>query len=179
MTTTSTARSASIASTDAENRAPHASASARPRTTSTSTIQRSSASSRRAMLCAWMRPIVPAPITPKPIGFISNGPLRALLDDADHVVRLALPPVALRKDLAFDVSIVAGRFDHATQCRKVDQAVAHHAAIEPQIDRVGEPVAHMERADPLAGTDRKSTRLNSSHITISYAVFCLKKKKKI
>src|SRR5437773_4929333 len=29
----------------------------------------------------------------------------------------------------------------------------------------------------LAATDRKSTRLNSSHITISYAVFCLKKKK--
>src|SRR5437773_4491815 len=28
------------------------------------------------------------------------------------------------------------------------------------------------------GEDRKSTRLNSSHITISYAVFCLKKKKK-
>src|SRR5205814_10392582 len=28
------------------------------------------------------------------------------------------------------------------------------------------------------GTDRKSTRLNSSHLGISYAVFCLKKKKK-
>src|SRR5574343_1513634 len=28
-----------------------------------------------------------------------------------------------------------------------------------------------------ADSDRKSTRLNSSHITISYAVFCLKKKK--
>src|SRR5438094_6667820 len=28
------------------------------------------------------------------------------------------------------------------------------------------------------GEDRKSTRLNSSHRTISYAVFCLKKKKK-
>src|SRR5690554_2945571 len=28
------------------------------------------------------------------------------------------------------------------------------------------------------GTDRKSTRLNSSHVRISYAVFCLKKKKK-
>src|SRR5256885_979910 len=28
-----------------------------------------------------------------------------------------------------------------------------------------------------AGTDRKSTRLNSSHLVISYAVFCLKKKK--
>src|SRR5437667_1230418 len=33
-------------------------------------------------------------------------------------------------------------------------------------------------ADPLfPQRDRKSTRLNSSHITISYAVFCLKKKK--
>src|SRR2546426_2295580 len=29
------------------------------------------------------------------------------------------------------------------------------------------------------GEDRKSTRLNSSHLVISYAVFCLKKKKKI
>src|SRR2546426_5576646 len=32
--------------------------------------------------------------------------------------------------------------------------------------------------DLLFGTDRKSTRLNSSHLVISYAVFCLKKKKK-
>src|SRR5438477_4380993 len=35
--------------------------------------------------------------------------------------------------------------------------------------------------DPEAGlriADRKSTRLNSSHMSISYAVFCLKKKKK-
>src|SRR5437773_3537689 len=31
--------------------------------------------------------------------------------------------------------------------------------------------------DSDARADRKSTRLNSSHITISYAVFCLKKKK--
>src|SRR2546422_4167873 len=31
-------------------------------------------------------------------------------------------------------------------------------------------------APPRAGTDRKSTRLNSSHGYISYAVFCLKKK---
>src|SRR5690625_7124709 len=30
---------------------------------------------------------------------------------------------------------------------------------------------------PLRRTDRKSTRLNSSHVAISYAVFCLKKKK--
>src|SRR6476620_12293652 len=31
---------------------------------------------------------------------------------------------------------------------------------------------------PAPGRDRKSTRLNSSHANISYAVFCLKKKKK-
>src|SRR2546430_10994480 len=31
----------------------------------------------------------------------------------------------------------------------------------------------------LSGEDRKSTRLNSSHSQISYAVFCLKKKKRI
>src|SRR5690554_7254034 len=35
------------------------------------------------------------------------------------------------------------------------------------------------RHDRLAVIDRKSTRLNSSHVRISYAVFCLKKKKKI
>src|SRR5471032_3516972 len=42
-------------------------------------------------------------------------------------------------------------------------AGAHHAARRLQL---------------AAGGDRKSTRLNSSHITISYAVFCLKKKNK-
>src|SRR5690554_7665322 len=31
----------------------------------------------------------------------------------------------------------------------------------------------------IMNPDRKSTRLNSSHVRISYAVFCLKKKKKI
>src|SRR5256885_12940002 len=33
------------------------------------------------------------------------------------------------------------------------------------------------RHDPDVRADRKSTRLNSSHLVISYAVFCLKKKK--
>src|SRR5215208_2662946 len=51
----------------------------------------------------------------------------------------------------------------------------------PRPDRVGE----LHRGDGSArarrgarGGDRKSTRLNSSHVAISYAVFCLKKKKK-
>src|SRR5690606_40871518 len=38
---------------------------------------------------------------------------------------------------------------------------------------------HVVFAFPTVRQDRKSTRLNSSHVKISYAVFCLKKKKKI
>src|SRR5437868_12616517 len=41
--------------------------------------------------------------------------------------------------------------------------------------RVGAVGSHHTRR--AMRTDRKSTRLNSSHVSISYAVFCLKKKK--
>src|SRR5207249_10372288 len=44
-------------------------------------------------------------------------------------------------------------------------------------DRPGRVRQPRDRA-PVVGEDRKSTRLNSSHVSISYAVFCLKKKKK-
>src|SRR2546430_10607502 len=40
-----------------------------------------------------------------------------------------------------------------------------------------EPDPELSRPFPCQGQDRKSTRLNSSHSQISYAVFCLKKKK--
>src|SRR5207249_1365541 len=40
------------------------------------------------------------------------------------------------------------------------------------------PTATSVRPVPAKLLDRKSTRLNSSHVSISYAVFCLKKKKK-
>src|SRR5438067_13135077 len=41
---------------------------------------------------------------------------------------------------------------------------------------IGQELRHAQRRGALP--DRKSTRLNSSHVSISYAVFCLKKKKK-
>src|SRR6266540_6286840 len=44
--------------------------------------------------------------------------------------------------------------------------------------RLGALGRPLRRRAALRLGDRKSTRLNSSHITISYAVFCLKKKKK-
>src|SRR3712207_8656625 len=41
----------------------------------------------------------------------------------------------------------------------------------------GQRARSCDRRTPWPGLDRKSTRLNSSHANISYAVFCLKKKK--
>src|SRR2546430_3933122 len=43
---------------------------------------------------------------------------------------------------------------------------------------LGQPCFGIRRALVRGVRDRKSTRLNSSHSQISYAVFCLKKKKK-
>src|SRR5258705_1518410 len=40
-----------------------------------------------------------------------------------------------------------------------------------------QPLLHMSEYKMFLAQDRKSTRLNSSHLGISYAVFCLKKKK--
>src|SRR5690554_8006793 len=45
-------------------------------------------------------------------------------------------------------------------------------------DKIVSDLPYYGVATRSAGLDRKSTRLNSSHVRISYAVFCLKKKKK-
>src|SRR3712207_8904997 len=61
-----------------------------------------------------------------------------------------------------------------------DDRADEEGEVEDQ-ERGGEqPARPVLRARGLArgrGADRKSTRLNSSHANISYAVFCLKKKK--
>src|SRR3712207_7854505 len=44
-------------------------------------------------------------------------------------------------------------------------------------EQIMEGYPALTREDIFAALDRKSTRLNSSHANISYAVFCLKKKK--
>src|SRR5690349_24224390 len=60
----------------------------------------------------------------------------------------------------------------------VDAAVSRLRSFPPLVfagecDELTDKLAAVSR-----DTDRKSTRLNSSHVEISYAVFCLKKKKK-
>src|SRR5207253_8574363 len=64
------------------------------------------------------------------------------------------------------------------RARSTPRRIARHRArvglrrrARPRARRRGRPL-------PRGGRDRKSTRLNSSHVAISYAVFCLKKKKK-
>src|SRR5258707_8601693 len=68
---------------------------------------------------------------------------------------------------------------HAGQ--RADQAAQNDEWIEPALkvddeQEVNEGDGHHET--DTEAEDRKSTRLNSSHANISYAVFCLKKKKK-
>src|SRR5258708_15167837 len=57
--------------------------------------------------------------------------------------------------------------------RDVCWRVASYADLGGHLQRL-----HGEAGGPSLVRDRKSTRLNSSHQIISYAVFCLKKKKK-
>src|SRR5688572_31594624 len=62
-------------------------------------------------------------------------------------------------------------------CARIEER-RHRAAGVPEVAAGHDDVARAARGRRIA-EDRKSTRLNSSHSQISYAVFCLKKKKKI
>src|SRR6266487_5272334 len=53
----------------------------------------------------------------------------------------------------------------------------HAITAASKTPKATEPRSEVICAVPIAVRDRKSTRLNSSHPSISYAVFCLKKKK--
>src|SRR5438034_2017133 len=58
-----------------------------------------------------------------------------------------------------------------------DPAPAHGGRDSGDVERLD--LARRPGRGPGPGADRKSTRLNSSHTVISYAVFCLKKKKQV
>src|SRR2546430_8505615 len=67
--------------------------------------------------------------------------------------------------------------DDAVRASEWEQDL-HRMGVPPQIEVVFASAAEAAERLPEweANTDRKSTRLNSSHSQISYAVFCLKKK---
>src|SRR5699024_11867017 len=69
---------------------------------------------------------------------------------------------------------------------RTDDSRLHHASSNCEVNSLGFSCwfkcitcdKSLKMSDPkLDVADRKSTRLNSSHVSISYAVFCLKKKK--
>src|SRR3712207_3821412 len=102
-----------------------------------------------------------------PVDYPALRPLFAAAEPSFAAVMASID--AYRSDL---LAIAAGdgpaRFDQDWFAR-LDAAAAY------AIVRCERPRAIVE----IGSGDRKSTRLNSSHANISYAVFCLKKKKKI
>src|SRR5256885_7520942 len=70
-------------------------------------------------------------------------------------------------------------FPYTTLFRSLVRGIGHEVLLRLKglaHGHVDGLLALLHRNDALRGTDRKSTRLNSSHLVISYAVFCLKKK---
>src|SRR5690606_20559195 len=110
-------------------------------------------------------------------------------DELDHSIGFALRRAAVARSLQADgdaaVENVAIGVDHLAVHQAADQLAvrAIHAVATQGADNVAlgitddlhDVLLHIE-AGAFDG-DRKSTRLNSSHVKISYAVFCLKKKR--
>src|SRR5690606_42083945 len=92
----------------------------------------------------------------------------------DHLGLLSFP-TRRSSDLGAADLIAGGRLQLGISRGSPEQVVDgwRHFGFEPL---EGEGDGIMARRHAI---DRKSTRLNSSHVKISYAVFCLKKKKKI
>src|SRR5256885_10605225 len=64
-------------------------------------------------------------------------------------------------------------FPYTTLFRSIDESIKR---TKERLQKVKKQRATQRRRRERHGIDRKSTRLNSSHLVISYAVFCLKKK---
>src|SRR5690606_41230131 len=97
-----------------------------------------------------------------------------LLVYAGFGTHAALPPFPTRR--SSDLSRVARL---SPRHDRVEQAIMTiHIAVAGASGRMGRMLIEAVLDAPDAKlVDRKSTRLNSSHVKISYAVFCLKKKK--
>src|SRR5699024_3570737 len=74
-------------------------------------------------------------------------------------------------------AVVLGAQDPGPGVEQLDRARTRIDLCTKEAERDGRQAAHqLVPQFGLAVQDRKSTRLNSSHVSISYAVFCLKKK---
>src|SRR5207253_11280054 len=107
-------------------------------------------------------------------------------------IRYLTSSLAYHADMLYFESTIASVFFHDTATTDISTLSLHDALpilfLESQraqvtLNSIGDAVISTDVAgnvtylNAVAERDRKSTRLNSSHVAISYAVFCLKKKK--
>src|SRR5258708_9203347 len=119
----------------------------------------------------WARPGTSRRPVARDGGTRSAAALVTLDADAQDVVRLALPPVLHREDLDLAVAAIAGSLDPAANAPDVDDAVAHHRAVEQEVARRPQPVADVEGEDTTlmgagAGNLRLETRIPPGVINV-------------
>src|SRR5690606_13580733 len=119
-----------------------------------------------------------------PLHYISATEMQKILEP------YARPNAIVNVDAGRNIITVAGsrleleNYLRTIEVFDVDWMKSMSVGVFPlQSGRASEVVQQLEQVfgsqaeTPVAGIDRKSTRLNSSHVTTSYAVFCLKKRR--
>src|SRR3989454_4701160 len=107
------------------------------------------------------------------IGYIDHRPFQAIPGSRYEQSEDSRKQKIKQFDLLFWITRLAKERDHRHKQRILDDGVKH----ERRNQRRENAAERSAQCHPEI--DRKSTRLNSSHLVISYAVFCLKKKKYI
>src|SRR5699024_12138865 len=109
------------------------------------------------------------------------GQAQKLADDAIANINKATTNDAVNTAKENGVETINNMNVPTTSATKDDAKDAIDQAAKTKDDAIDASNLTAEEKDALKKTvaDRKSTRLNSSHVSISYAVFCLKKKKNI
>src|SRR5207302_10155962 len=89
-----------------------------------------------------------------------------------------LVPGTLVRDIAVDAVFIGSCTNARLEDLRLASEVVRRRKVRSGLRALVVPGSMRVKADAeREGLDRKSTRLNSSHVKISYAVFCLKKKK--
>src|SRR5690606_40618233 len=112
------------------------------------------------------------------IALSERGDIADPLTLTDELTRRGeLDAVGGREYIGFLVDAVPTSANVEFHAKIVREKALLRRLIETSTAIVSEAFEGQSTASQLLDEDRKSTRLNSSHVKISYAVFCLKKKK--